>query len=169
MRCVARSSTPQQRLEDDVHELEQAHGSERHLLGLLDGDQLRHQLAEEHVTEGEDGEGDRDDEVVEVLPRLVADEEVRQAIDLRFHGGLADPAEAEARERDPELGHREIALEPRHHPARALEARILARRFRRMRKRRADLDERELCRDEEAVQENEDGCEEEPEHLGRTL
>ena len=48
----------------------------------------------------------------------------------------------------------------------ALEARILARRLLGVRQRRADLHQRELRRDEEAVQQDEDGSEEEPEHVG---
>ena len=159
----------EQRLEDDVDDLQQVRRAERHLLGALDGDELRNELAEEHVPEGQHRERDDHDDVVQVLARLAAEDEERGAIDLHLHRGLADPAETEARERDPELRDRQVAIEARDDAASPLDAGILARRLLRVRERRADLDERKLSRDEEAVQNDENGCEEEPEHLGRPL
>ena len=68
---------PEQRLEGDVDELEEARGAERHGLGALDRDELRDELAEEHVTERQDRERDDDHDVVEDVAGLVPGDEVR--------------------------------------------------------------------------------------------
>ena len=50
---------PEERQERDVDDAQRDRGGERRPLRALDGDELGHELAEEHVPEREDGERDR--------------------------------------------------------------------------------------------------------------
>lgn len=78
-------------------------------------------------------------------------EQVEQRAEQLGEGGLADPAEAERRERDAELARRQVRVEPAVHdredaPAQA----VLA--CERLDARAAQLDEAEFGRNEKAVQ-----------------
>ena len=82
---------------------------------------------------------------------------------------LAHPAEREARERDSELARREVGVEMIEHVARQLR-RPAAARHQRVDLGRAELDERELRGDEEAVQEHQQEAQAEAgpgAHIGR--
>src|SRR6185369_16302021 len=124
----------------------------------LDGEILRRQLAENDVQERDHRERQRERDTVHYRGRPHA-ERGEYRTDQRREGRLADPAESEAGERDPELSHREVAVEiaqDRLGGGGAAHARTGA--F--FDPRRAYLDDSELGHHEKCIQENEKNREE---------
>ncbi len=74
-------SGEEDRAEDDVDDADGDRGHERRLLRLLNGDELRNELADEHVREREEGERDRVDGVVTGGREGAAHDEERGAVD----------------------------------------------------------------------------------------
>jgi hypothetical protein len=155
------------RIQHQTNGSEQRNGNDRRFPRALDGDELRHQLTEQHVEQGEHREGDAEDDAAPRGTELFSGERHDQAVAELGHGRLADPPEPEAHERDAELRDAEITIE--------LVDRLLhdglapaARRFADA-ARRAELHEREFRGHEETVGDDEQGSQPESEHAGQTF
>ena len=84
------------------------------VLALAEGLGLAgHQLAEEHVAEGEDGERHHVDRDVHRPRELLAGHLLGEIVEDARDGRLADPAQTEAGQGDPELGYRQVAVQAR--------------------------------------------------------
>ena len=106
---------PEQRQEREVDDAERdGGGDERRPLRPLDRDELGHELAEEDVREREDARTrPRRRRRASARPwRARPSTGIVVAVEQARHRRLADPPEAEARERDAELRDREVAVEP---------------------------------------------------------
>jgi hypothetical protein len=120
-------------------------------LRALDGDEFRHQLAEEDMAEGENDEGERVDRDVERGRGGRSGQRDNGAVEERRHRRLADPTQSQAGERDAELGYGKVTVEPAYDRLGDDSLSIPLSRPR-TELGGADLDERELRGDEEAVE-----------------
>jgi hypothetical protein len=153
---------PERRVEHEVRRAKERNAHDRGLGRALDRDELRHELAQEHVEHRENPERHRDDDPVPRRPELAPRRLLNELVAELGHRRLADPSEAEARERDRELRHAEVPIEVQHRllellfaPGGGLLSNVAG---------RAELDERELRRHEKPVQKDEEGRDTEPEH-----
>jgi hypothetical protein len=141
--------------EELAEELEGPRRHEHSGLGPLDGERLRRQLAEDDVEHGDDDEGD--DHRSGARGRVAQADRLEDRPQQLGEGGLAQPAQAQACERDAELAGGEVAVDVLHLLARehrgapALLGQLLE-------AGRARAGERELGRDEEAVQQHQEEC-----------
>ena len=138
-------------------------GGEGGSLRALNRHELRNEFAEEHVGEREHREADRGRGHVKhrAFRRCSAERGHRQ--DRALREGLADPAKAEACERDADLRHREVAIESLEDVSGGDGARVTAA-CTRVHTGRTDLYEGKLGRNEKAVEGNQRYCERKVEH-----
>ncbi len=104
------------------------------------------------MQDGDDGERDGQAHRVEHRRRRAEDADQQRLEEVRERR-LADPAQRQARQRDAELGGRQVGVEVRDHVLRDLGAAVALAPD--LDLRRPHLDQRELGGDEEAVQEHE--------------
>ena len=96
----------------------------RRPLGMLKGQHLRHLLAEDDVEHRDQRERDRERDGMDGRSEQLLWQTVKERLDQRRDGRLADPAEPQGRHRDTELSRRDeavrIVLRPQQHPAEAM-------------------------------------------------
>ena len=139
---------PDRRAEDGAEEPQRADDQQGDALGVLQRDALRRQLARDDVQRGDHDEGDDHGGGVRA-------DRAEGGVEQAGERGLADPAEREAGEGDPELAGGDVAVE-------VADAVVdVARAGRPLGEELLDAraphgDERELGRDEEAVEQDEE-------------
>ena len=139
-----------QRVQGGAEELQRPGDFQQHGLGAGDRQHLRRLLAEDHVQEGDEGEGDRDRDRNR---RGVSEEVAEQRLEQLRQRRLAEEADAQRGERDPDLTGGDVLvdvvdqLEPVTGRADPFVAQLLE-------PGAARADDRELGRDEEAVDRN---------------
>ena len=92
----------QDRAEDAPEDQQRPRAPQRHPTGAIQGDRLGSQLADHDVEEGDQREGDRDGHRVH-RHRRPQSHQPEQRIDQTCDQRLADEAQPDARDRDPEL------------------------------------------------------------------
>jgi hypothetical protein len=147
-----------ERGEGPAEQLERPGRDQRGRLGLLDRDRLRGQLAEHHVQHRDDDEGD-DDRRQRRRRRAKPDRLEDRLQELRERR-LAEPAQAQAGERDAELAGGEVPVDVLDLPARehGVAAPLLGEL---LEPRRPRAGQGELGGDEEAVQQHQEECRDE--------
>jgi hypothetical protein len=119
---------------------------QRHRARAGDRGALGRELAEDHVQDGDDREREHGRQAESGHARGVAEQRLEQVVE----GGLADRAEAQRGERDPELARRQVRVDVVHGVLRRLRPRLpLAHELGHLG--RAQPRDRELGADEEAV------------------
>ena len=147
-RPAALVEQPDRRPEDRAKDPQRPHHQQRHPIGVLQRDALRRELSGHDVQHGDEDE--RHDDRYRVRPDR-AERRVEQPGQRR----LADPAERQARERDPELAGRDVTIEVPHPVVDVARARPpLGEEL--LHARPPQGHERELGRDEEAVQKDQE-------------
>jgi len=150
--------------EDPREDSQRRSRGQRHSLGATERPHLRSLLAHRHVERRDHGEGDsdRDDRHPARVGRNVESHGFGRGDQQDGYGGLAQRAEDQARERDAELAGRQIAIQVAEDVSNGRRC-ATAVPLQLGDSGLAHLDQRELGRDEEAVQrDEEEGCAESP-------